>query len=220
MQSGASGNFDGSADADVPTGSDFTGDAERGVRDSQHKAGGVHGEAGFYEAVGPDGKAAVKGGAVGTGEGHVDSELYEHDMSREGKHAMKVEGLEGRASAEGAVDAAEYGSGYRDPTEEAARAEQLELNERDRQLGRMGHAQDTKAGATAAVNDPSGTAKGAATDAGMQEARERAPINPADARAKVNTATDVVHDPASAGEAHAEVEVDAKVRGVDPTKKK
>jgi hypothetical protein len=179
----------------------------------------VQGEAGFYDAVGPDGKSAVRGGAVGTGEGHVDSAMYDHDVSRDGKHAMKSEGLQGRASVEGSIDNAAYDSGYRDPTEEAARAEQLELNERDRHLGSVSDAQDKKAEASAAVRDPSGTAKGAATDAGIREARERAP-NVGDARANVNSANDAIRDPAGAGEAHAEVEVDAKIKGVDPTKKK
>jgi hypothetical protein len=217
-----SGGFSDSADVDVdvPRGSELTGGAERSVGDSRHQVAGGQGEAGFYDAVGPDGKSAVKGGAVATGEGHVESGLYDHDMSREGKHAMHVEGLQGRASAEGSVSAAAGETGYRNPTEEAARADQLELNERDRALGRLDHAQDQKASATAAVGDPSGTAKGAATDAGMSEARERSPIDPGEARANVSTASDVVRDPASAGEAHAEVEVDAKVRGVDPTKKK
>jgi hypothetical protein len=71
----------------------------------------------------------------------------------------------------------------------------------------------------AVAADPTGSAKSAAADAGMREVNERAPVTVGEAESKVNVASQTVRDPATAGEARVDVEVDAKVRGIDPTKK-
>ena len=85
---------------------------------------------------------------------------------------------------------------------------------------RVDHATSVSGEAQATAADPSGTAKSAATDAGVREARERAPVSPDEVRADVDVASEAVHNPAGAGEAQAEIAIDAEVRGVDPTSKK
>jgi hypothetical protein len=212
-------DLDGSTAVELPDG-DVVGDAAGSVRDAQSTgaSGNVEGE--IYGEVGPDGKSIAKGGAAGMGENAVDGELDIGAEERKAKHAGHTQGLAGRKSVDGSVEGAAGTSGYRNPEAEVGRAHQLELNERDRAMGQVSHAQDTKADAGAAIKDPSGSAQRAARDGGMREAAHRAPVSAGDVQADANVASDTVKNPATAGEANLGVKVDAQVRPVDPPKKK
>jgi hypothetical protein len=209
-----------SSNLDVSQGSKVTRDATGTVGDAQMQTFGTNAEAGFYNEVGHEGQVAVQGGGVGMGEGHVDSAMYEHDVERQGKHAAHVEGLEQRDAMSASGEAAVEVSGYKNPSGELERANNLEADQRDRTLGRIDHASDVSGEAQATIADPTGAATGAATEVGMREAQERAPVSPSGVRGEVHAATDVVRDPAAAGGAEVEVAVDAEVRGVDPNPKK
>jgi hypothetical protein len=84
-------------------------------------------------------------------------------------------------------------------------------------VGQVHHAEAVSGEAKVVAADPGGVARSTATDAGMREAQERAPVDPAGVRADVDATAAAVDDPAAAGEAHVKVEVDAEL---DPTKKR
>ena len=91
--------------------------------------------------------------------------------------------------------------------------------QRHEQEVRVQGAQDSAADVQGAVEDPTATASDAATTAATDEAIERSPVDPAEAKANVNVATDTIQHPADAAKGHAEVS-HAEVRGgIDPTKK-
>jgi hypothetical protein len=216
VQPTASGSLDGSADVDVPDGK-LMRDAEGDLRDQQSKGSGESVEAGVYDSVGPQGKSTVHGGAVGRGEGHIDTAMGDHDAAREGKAALNDEGFEQRREAEARLDA---GASTRAQESDLGNAYQERVNQRDHAVGTVDSAQDAGDEAGRVARDPSGSAKVAVTDAGIGEARDRAPVNPEEANANVKVVSETMNDPAHAAEGHAELEVDAQVRGTDPTRKK
>ena len=126
--------------------------------------------------------------------------------------------VEGRAQQE-ATDSARNGAqdeiGLNDPDRAAGRAQSAGY----KASASVQQGQTTVASGQAVVADPTGSATTAATDAGMREVNERAPVTVDQAQYKANQASEAVRDPSAAGQAQVDIEVDAKLRGVDPTKK-
>jgi hypothetical protein len=209
----ASSGFGGGANVDVSDASSVSGDASHGMTQAESNVGSGKVEAGFYNEVGPEGKGVVKGGAVGTGEAHLESEISGHEI--EGRRVAYNAGEEHRRGANVRAEGAVSATGYQDPEAAAARAEGLEWNERDRAMGRVGEARDQGAAADAAVDDPSGTARRAAHDAGARKVQEAAP----GVTSKANVASDAVKHPVDTATGHVEGEIVAEVR-IDPSKKK
>jgi hypothetical protein len=210
--SGSTGTSNVTGSASMNVDASGTRDLESSTYDAQHAADPSHVDAGMNQTLGADGRAAISGG---TGEQHVMAGAREADAQM---HVERNVDVEGRAQTE-ATNSARSGVqdeiGLNDPNAAAGRAQSAGY----KASGQVQAGQTTVASGQAVVADPTGSAKSAAADAGMREVNERAPLTPADAQAKVNVASPTVRDPATAGEARVDVEVDAKVRGIDPTKK-
>jgi hypothetical protein len=209
--SSGTSNVTGSASMNVDATSG-TRDLESSTYDAQHAADSSHVEASMNQTLGADGRSAISGG---TGEQHVMAGARDADAQM---HVESNLDIEGRAQTE-ATDSARNGVqeeiGLNDPNAAAGRAQSAGY----KASAQVQTGQATVATGEAVVADPTGSAKSAAADAGMREVNERAPVTPGDAQAQVNVASQTVRDPATAGEARVDVEVDAEVRGVDPTKK-
>jgi hypothetical protein len=206
---GSSGNVDVKVDTDSQGSAQ---DLQNATTDAQYKAseGSVSGR--LDQQMGAGGRAVISGdtqegrvmqGAgnadvVGTAQGELDVGEAAHDKARNAARNEVQEQV-----------------GLTDPTSKASRAQSAGYEA----SAKLDHGKATYSQGQAVAADPTGSAKHEAMDRGMREVNERAPVNPSDVEAKVNTGAQVVRDPAAAGEAHVEVEVDAKVRGVDPTKK-
>jgi hypothetical protein len=211
--SGSTGpsNMSGSASMNVDATSG-TRDLERGTIDGQHAADSSHVEAGMNRGLGADGRSAVSGG---TGEQHVMAGV------RSAEGTADVSGnfdLEGRAQTD-ATTAAQNGVqdevGLNDPNTAASRAQSAGY----KASGTVNTGQATVASGQAVAADPTGSAKSAVADAGMRKVENESPISPDAAQGQVSTVSQTIRDPGAAGAAKVDVEVDAKVRGVDPTKK-
>src|SRR5690606_21731918 len=87
----ASRHLGASAGVDVRQHGEISREAERGTKEVAFAMSDQRAEAGVYNEVGPTGQAVVRGGAVGMGEAHVDSAMYEHDPARKGEHALHTE---------------------------------------------------------------------------------------------------------------------------------
>jgi hypothetical protein len=189
-----------------------TRDLENSTYDAQHAADSSHVEASMNQTLGADGQSAMHGG---TGEPHVMAGVRDADAQVNVQSNLDVEGRAQTEATSSVRSGVQDEIGLNDPNAAAGRAQSAGYTA----SAQVQTGQATVATGQAVVADPTGSAKSAAADAGMREVNERAPVTPADAQAQVNVASQTVRDPAAAGEARVDVEVDAQVRGADPTKK-
>nr|MDQ3366922.1 hypothetical protein [Myxococcota bacterium] len=174
--------------ADSVTGA--PGDATQQLADAQFQGSTTSAEAGIYRGVGPDGKAVVKGGAQGVSERNLPGESDVDQGARELENVERGQAFEARGEGRVQQGAAVDATGYRDPVSEAGRAEQLELNQRDRVAA---HAN--------AGTEPVDRARRTAADPGSAASAEvgtRAGVDPTATRAEVDAVQGAADDPSGA----------------------
>jgi hypothetical protein len=166
---------------------------------------GKAGEAGVYRATGPDGQAIARGGAQGTLTNKVADQTYDPSVEVAGSaHRDQLSAID---SSDKAEERAIEHSGYKDPRGEVDRAENLEGIERDRFSARA-DVTDGRAGEVrGVVDDPKARAMAEAGSSGETLARDHAPVDPRAAQAKVNVASEAIHNPETAGEGQVEAEI-------------
>jgi hypothetical protein len=197
---GANVNLSGIGDGSA------TRDAQRSVIDTQHSTDGRHAEAKVNTELGADGRSAVIGGR---GEQHADALVGEADVY--GTAEDGVESSAGSGTLRGDVRAGGFReAGIKDPEMRVSDARSGAEGEEGKQMGRVQSAEADANRVHGYANDPSGSAKTAGRDAMRSEVHDRAP-QAADIEADANVAKQAVQDPATAGEARAEVAVDAEV---------
>jgi hypothetical protein len=202
--------------------SSATGSAQAGTRDvtnqttdAEYKAQNSDGA--VNSAMGSQARSAVVDGNVQSSEAssyQTKANMYGTAEGRANLELSKEESLKAGARSD-----AEHRAGLDDASTTQGRINDERYKATDQYY--EGEAKVDQA--RAIERDPTGSAKRSAYDATVREANEKAPVSTYEAEGKVSEASRVVHDPAAAGEAQVkskvDIEVDAKIRGSDPTKK-
>ncbi|MDB4959475.1 MAG: hypothetical protein JWO36_7044, partial [Myxococcales bacterium] len=203
MPGSPTGSVSGSRDFSV---SSPESDVRSQVGDAQHATSEASAEASVYRETGADGKAAVHGGAEGIAERQVNADQF--DPSGHASSVAHADKLEARNAGDLARGEAIDRSGYRDPTTEAGRVDQLEFNERDKLVSRAGVSNDSVDDVHAVANDPRGAAAAGSVHAGENLARDHAPASARDAQAQVTVTKDAIENPQLEAEGRVEVAID------------
>jgi hypothetical protein len=178
--------------------------------DVQGQVPSVSVESEVSSAAGQQGSTVLRGGGAGIVEQQAGGAVGAN-LEVEATAAAR----EGNTDARGAAGVAGQVTSFRDPSSEVARAENLELHQRDEAMAKARSAEDVHDEARRTVEDPTAVGTERAQSMASQKISESTPSGVGRAEANVNLATDAVANPRAAAQNQADAVVSAQERDAE-----
>jgi hypothetical protein len=178
--------------------------------DVQGQVPSVSVESEVSQTAGQQGSTVLRGGGAG---------IVEQQAGGASTSNLEVEATaaarQGSSDARGAAGVTGQVTSFRDPSSEMARAENLELHQRDEAVAKARSAEDAHDQARRTVEDPAAVGSARAHSMASQKISESTPAGVGRAEANMNLATDAVADPQAAARNQAEAAASAQARDAE-----